>query len=342
MAPVAKHVIGALTLVGSITLIGHLRLRAIEARIGRAPTARIGVVQGDLDPSRKETRDPVAIYRGASLELLRREPELDLLIWPEEAIYYPVRSSSAAAFLREKVWRGPGGVDNGHLEVPLLIGMLLAHDPDPETQHDRRTAIPLTNSAILTTRSGRIVGRYDKRQLVPIGEVSIVPRWLRSKSGDTPEQEYVAGTGDTTLTFGTHRLGISICYEDILHQQFRAAVVQSDPDLLVNLTADNWFQHSPGSGLHLTLAQLRAIEHRKFLLRATETGTTSLISPTGRVTWSLPVDRRSSGIVTTHWLHGTTVYGRIGDWPWCLAVGLLVWTLFARPRTVSHPTRGQT
>jgi apolipoprotein N-acyltransferase len=324
---VERHLLAMGALVGAITGFGNLRTRALDKRVELAPQARIGVVQGNLNPSHQESRDAIATYRDASLDLLRREPGLALLVWPEEAIYFPVSDSRAPGLLHDAVWRGMGGAATTKLSVPLLVGILLSHDAKAE----------LSNSAILLSAAGRVMGRYDKRQLMPLGEYSLVPQWLRWKQRSGLEPHYVAGTSDTALQLGNYRLGISICYEDILHASFRNAVAESKPDLLVNLTADNWFKDSPGPSLHLTLAQLRAVEHRRFLLRATETGATSLVSPTGRLMWRLPEDSPASGAVTVHWLNTTTVYERIGDWPWYLVSFGFVFGLMARQVAIRNP-----
>jgi apolipoprotein N-acyltransferase len=174
---------------------------------------------------------------------------------------------------------------------------------------------------------------------MPFGESSVVPQFLRDQS--KVREEYLAGSSDSALLLGSHRLGLSICYEDILHRQFRSAVTTSNPDLLVNLTSDSWFPRTAGPGLHLNLARLRAIEHRRFLLRSTTTGATSLISPTGEVIWSLPSDRASSGVAAVRWLRGLTIYERFGDWPWLLALPMLLVLCGFNRRRPESPIAGR-
>jgi apolipoprotein N-acyltransferase len=296
----ALCIAGAMALIVGVTLFGKLRMNAVEQLVEQAPTARLGIVQGNLNPSRSETRNPVPVYRDATLELLAREPSLDLLIWPEEAIYFAVPELGVESFLRDSI---------SHQTSATIDA--------PSGVRDRSHPVEQSNSAVLVGGHGQILGMYSKRQLMPVGEYAVLPQWRANESRST---RYVPGPSDNALPLGSHRLGLSICYEDILHSAFRRAVAESTPDLLVNLTSDGWFQNSPGSGLHLTLAQLRAVEHRRFFVRATETGTTSVISPTGRILWSLPLDRRASGAFTIHWLRPTTYYERLGDWPWSAAV----------------------
>src|SRR5262249_4191904 len=94
------------------------------------------------------------------------------------------------------------------------------------------------------------------------------------------------------------------------------------PELLVNLSSDIWFAGSSGPKLHLAMARLRAVEHRKYLLQATTGGVSALIGPTGRMEWNLTEGRTASGVVSVHWLDRSTPYQRWGDAPWLLAVAL--------------------
>lgn len=313
----------ALTTLGAVSLCGWQQLRSIGQQVRSAELARIGVVQGNLGPARLETRDPIRIYRQASAELLRREPNLDLVVWPETAIYFRTPVSRLRSFIRDDVWRAsrPGEED---LTVPVLMGMSLKQDdqrcesgPCPDGR-----VVPLSNSAVLVSRRGQLLGSYDKRTLMPFGESSLVPRFLRDET--KVREEFRPGNSDAALILGPHRLGLSICYEDILQRTFRAAVLASKPNLLINLTSDSWFRKSAASGLHLNLARLRAVEHRRYLLRATTTGVTSLVAPTGQIVWALPPDSVASGVVSVPLLHGSTVYQRFGDWPWFSVVAVQV------------------
>ncbi len=311
------------SILGAVTAFGHTRVRDIDARGALAPEARIGVVQGNLGPARRETRDPVSVYRAASLELLRREPNLDLFVWPETAIYFPISEKKLSSFFRDRVRHGADPRE-GDFSAPLLTGLSLAHDPAPcPSKFCAATGVTkFTNSAVLATKTGRIAGQYDKRSLVPIGESSFLPRWLAPQ--EPSSTAFSSGSDDSSIALAEHRLAVSICYEDILHGRFRDAVNHANPDLLINLTSDSWFRGSPASRLHLALARLRAVEHRRFLLRATTTGTTSLVAPTGRVVWSLPLDQLASGVVSVHWLHSNTLYEQVGDCPYYLAALALV------------------
>ena len=90
--------------------------------------------------------------------------------------------------------------------------------------------------------------------------------------------------------------------------------------------------------MHFALARLRAIEHRRWLVRATNSGISALVDPTGAVVARTGVLERASLRGTVHAMDGTTIYGTLGDWPGWLALlaaagVLLVKAPAARTRT---------
>src|SRR5947207_13300735 len=64
-----------------------------------------------------------------------------------------------------------------------------------------------------------------------------------------------------------HPVSVLICYEDILPAFTNAAVKHAKPELLVNMTNDAWFGDTSEPWEHLALAELRSVEHRRYLVR---------------------------------------------------------------------------
>ncbi|HVR21402.1 MAG TPA: hypothetical protein VMS65_16930, partial [Polyangiaceae bacterium] len=154
----------SLLVLGLVTGVGKWRIAAIDAWVARAATARLGVVQGNLGPRGDGRRDPAAAYRKLSLELLEREPRLDLLVWPETAISYPTRSERLPEFFRNGIFRDRRqAVSTKRIDVPLVAGMVVS-------RKGQQGGAELTNSAVLADESGRMLGVYDKQALVPLGE----------------------------------------------------------------------------------------------------------------------------------------------------------------------------
>lgn len=238
-------------------------------------------------------------------------------------------------FLREYVLKAP---ESGRkINTPVLLGLNLLTEYDGSRGPPSPAASPTrTNTALFVDPSARVLGRYDKQRLFPLTETSVLPNWASRALGREPTPELAKTRPFLTAgeafqrpieMFG-HRVLVTICYEEAFHRDVWELGRLLTPDLLITLSSDSWFGDSDASSLHLMLARLRAVEHRKYFLRATTTGDTVLIAPTGEIEWRLPPRQYSAGTVQAHWMSGKTWYSRIGDGPWRLAavvfVGMLV------------------
>jgi len=102
--------------------------------------------------------------------------------------------------------------------------------------------------------------------------------------------------------------------------------VLNGANLLVNLSNDGWFGRSAAPAQHLEMARVRAVEHRRWLLRDTNNGYTASVDPYGRIVARLPADVRGVLDAPYAFRTDTTIYTRWGDWlPWiCALVSLFV------------------
>jgi apolipoprotein N-acyltransferase len=83
------------------------------------------------------------------------------------------------------------------------------------------------------------------------------------------------------------RIASSICFEALFPGFNRKELLQG-ADLLVNLSNDGWFGHSNVPYMHLQAARWRALEARRWLVRASDSGISAIISPLGEVVTSIP------------------------------------------------------
>jgi apolipoprotein N-acyltransferase len=119
----------------------------------------------------------------------------------------------------------------------------------------------------------------------------------------------------------------------------RRFVSQKKANLLVNLTNDAWYGRTVAPWQHARLAQWRAIETRRNLVRVTNTGLTTVINPRGEILETLPIF--SPGVLKreVELMEGETLYVRFGDWfAWlatlaALAILLLCWRKLSDPPT---------
>lgn len=327
--PLSLQRIGApLGAVAALGAWGAWRIALVDAEVSRATPFSIGIVQGNVGLAEKRHadrfEDNVGRYRRLSLAL---SPTPDLIVWPETVVEWglprdvdPPRDLDAF----------PGA------PAPLLFGAI---------SWSRRKGDPVWyNSAFLRGTDGSLRGAYDKIVLMPFGEfipfASVWP-WLKSLSPATGDFAAGSGPGILEVARGA-RIGPLICYEDLLSGHVRATV-DAGATLLATLANDAWFGNTPALRQHEMLASWRAVENRRYLVRATNTGLTSVIDPVGRTAASLPVEEEAGVVVETRLLDGTTPYRRIGDlfaWATVLATAWLARANGARPGYPPNAAQG--
>ncbi len=294
-----------------VLVFGAVRVPQVQARIARAPKLRVGIVQANLGAwqKREDPKEGRRRHIEQSLQL-ERGVRPDLLIWPETALQSPVSaaSTSLAPYLEP-------------LRTPLLVGAV-AHRSERGRGH-------LYNSAFLVDAQGRVLGRADKIELVPFGEyIPLGDRFPALYDLSRGSGQLSPGGGLHALPLGESRIGALICYEDILSRHVRRLVAAVDPHLLVDITNDAWFGRSHAPEQHLALSTLRAIEHRRYLARASNSGPSAVVDPLGRVVTEAPLFERRNLHAEVALMRGRTPFAHTGDLVGPLA--LLVCVL-ARP-----------
>jgi apolipoprotein N-acyltransferase len=188
----------------------------------------------------------------------------------------------------------------------------------------------LFNSAVLVSPDGDVKGRYDKVHLVPFGEYLPFPSLFAFAGGLTKEVgEFTHGASRAPLDAGSERLGIFICYESIFPDEVRQ-FAQQGAQVLVNISNDGWYGDSGAWKQHLQQTRMRAIENRRWLLSATNTGLTAAIDPWGRVVAQVPRKEPTTLLAPYALVSSTTLYTRHGDWFAFLCAIISVGVLVAR------------
>ena len=310
----------AAALVAAVVLAyGAVRIHEVDAASAAAPALRVGLVQANLSPLEKRTLSVVTHERHlAQTRELLAEGDLDLVVWPETAYVRGLRLPLPIA----------GRPIVGDLTVPLLFGASSVRE-----ENGRRSK---GNAALLIGTDGMIRDAYQKNLLIPLAEylplASIVPGVRRF----LPEVDDFDAAADTpALHLGPWRIATPICYEAVRPDFVRRMVVAAEPHLLVTLANDAWFGDSQEPWLHLELARLRAVEQRRWLVRATNSGISAIVDPAGRIVARTGVLTRENLRGVVHPLDGTTLYARAGDWPAWLAV-IVMGTAIARRRPPSE------
>lgn len=244
---------------------------------------------------------------------------VDLMLWPEASI--TLYEHQAGAYLERWGERGRAAGTTLVLGLPGVEALPAVGDEPAYTFSNRAIAV------------GAGSGRYRKRRLVPFGEYVPLEGLLRGLISffDLPMSHASPGPdAQPLLQVGAERAAMAICYEVAY-----PALVQSDmpADVLLTISNDAWFGRSTGPEQHRQLAQLRALELGRWLLRATNTGYTVIVDHRGRVTQTLP--RFEAGVLTGPYQlrQGLTPFARVGHGPVLLAIVLaLVLVVFLRAR----------
>ncbi len=299
---------------------GAIRIPAVDATTAAAPKGRVGLVQANmsLEGKRLDPGEGLRRHLRITRELTDHGP-LDLVVWSETSVVRPLEEQDLSAAVRSRFAASLGG--------PVLFGAVLMKRVD-----DARRYV-FYNSALLSDEQGQVVGRFDKQKLVlfsewmPFGEeLPILYEWS-PKSG-----RFVPGKRFDPLSVAGHQIATSICYEDIVPSFVNRIVNNGDPDLIANLTNDAWFGDTTEPWIHLALATMRAVEHRRYFVRSTNSGVSAIIDPVGRVVKHTGTFREEALTADVAWLHARTVYEVLGDIPWWLLSVVAFGLSFSRGR----------
>jgi len=321
----------AMQIAGAVSLPGRCRLQVIgtalavlaavlgygewQLRHWSEPSAegfRVALVQGNVPDEWRYSlgRLPETMRRLRDLTRQTTSFAPDLVIWPENAVSVSVADN-------DRLFSGLAG--QLRPGARLLVGA-----PRAERGGNSRTL--LHNSAYLLNASGSPVEVYDKLRLTPFGEA--LPVMIRELMGDASSAEgsYSPGKRFTLFDVAGHRFATVICYEAIYAEIVRP-FVRAGAEFLVNISNDGWFGAQPSLEQHFDAVLLRAVESRRFLLRATNAGITAVIDPRGAIIAEAPRAQTSVLAATIHPSQAQTIYTRVGDtfgWLCLIAAGIFV------------------
>ena len=151
---------------------------------------------------------------------------------------------------------------------------------------------------------------YDKNILLPYAETAPFGSFL----GDfyTAPAAFLQGDTPPAARTDAGTAGLSICFEAVYPGHI-ARSVRDGARFLVNISNDGWFGRTSEPVLHLRQSSLRAVENRRYLVRAANNGFSAIISPDGSI--------KRTGLFATECLSGEilplsnrTIYSIAGDW----------------------------
>jgi len=245
---------------------GAIRLALTPAPADEVPKI-VRIVQPAVPQHEKWDRALRPQHLGRLQELSRTvKPVPPLIIWPETA--FAGLLDREGDRLRQTAW-----------ETLPFDGWLITGVPRFDSQ--RR----LFNSAALIRSEGQVEALYDKRRLVPFGEYVPFRNLFPFADALVGPIDFSPGAENRLVAVpGYGRLQLLICYETLFPGVGRGAggPQGTRPDILVNLTNDAWFGHTPGPWQHLAQARMRAVEEGLTMIRVANTGISAGFDPLGR------------------------------------------------------------
>jgi len=308
-------------------IYGLVRFNQVTAQMNRAAKLTVAAVQANIEIDMKWDPKQMNANLEAHTKLTRETSDVQLILWPESAI---------EEWLPENLQALPAKfVDSLRLKDAYFIFGTRSYRGNLKGPD-----VKAFNTAFLTDSRGVVLGRYHKQVLLAFGEYIPFSGLLGLLPGVPSVEGFTAGDGPRTLDLrGGEKIAPLICYEDLMPELSRRFVREKKANLLVNLTNDAWYGRTVAPWQHARLAQWRAIETRRSLLRVTNTGVTSFINAKGEIVEALPIF--TPGVLKTQMeiLEGETLYVRFGDWfAWgiTLIVVAIVLSHFSRRRLDRH------
>jgi len=292
-----------------------IRHQQVMDEIDDAKMVRVGIVQGNIPQEMKWSKDRVqrtlGEYHQKSLSLLGGE-DLSFMVWPETAVPFYPKYHSAAGKLRKFIREN---------RISLITGSPWF---EPAAGKDVKNG-SYYNAAILFEPSGKIADTYFKSHLVPFGEYVPLAKYLFFiKPLVEAVGRFSPGEIEHPLSCKGAEVGVLICFESIFPEISRKWV-KKGANVLANLTNDAWYGFSSAPHHSLAMTVFRAIETRRSIIRAANTGFSGFIDPLGRLAHKSSLFQSWAKSEDVVLFNGETMYVRYGYLfgPFCFMVGMI-------------------
>ncbi len=306
----------SLALVVAASLYGDLRTSRAVAE-NEEEHVMASVVQGNLDLGSRW--DPSYYGRNlqAYLALTRQTVEAAeprLVVWPENAMTFFVAD--------EPAYRRTISTVTEPANVELLAGAPRVRGRNPAKYF---------NSAFVLSPQGEIRAYYDKEHLLPFSEYMPLRSFDLIQRSFGKVREFTAGDSIDPLPTVAGMAGVVICNE-VMFPRIVSERVRVGADYIVNLANDSWIQDQEFAEHQFSIARLRAIENRRFLVRASTSGPSAVVDASGAIVAAAPPLSEATISARIAPLSTRSFYARFGDlfaficlaWVALSAVGTMV------------------
>ena len=302
------------------------------------------IVQQNTDPWEEEYRltNTQEIQRVLDVAKPYLNEKTNLVITPESAIAHTIDMEALRnrTFMEgDSRFEGFSLLDSVTVVYPNLnfvLGLSTVSISDHKTSPVAQECNPgqfmeFFNTAGFYNKNG-LVSHYHKSRLVPGVEKMPFPKifgFLEKAIIELGGSNSSLGkdTAQRTFAFDVNgremRIGTAICYESV-YGELVAKFVRDGANILAVITNDSWWDDSPGHRQHFEMSRLRAIETRRYVLRAANGGFSGVIDPLGRVLAKTKYNERTAIQTIVSAQSGETFYVKHGDYLARIAVVLTV------------------
>lgn len=277
-----KYVLSILIILILTYGYGIIRLNTIEP----VSTITAGAIQPCLVPEIKDNpkfyENNFNLYLKQSYRIAKSNKSIDLILWPETAL------------------RSPLSRDIGRLERLIQFanefntGLLVGNEDYYYKFKDGKRELILHNGAYFIFKDKESSSLYYKKHLVPFGEfiplrdkLFFVKKYTDQLMDFTPGKKFKV----FSMKNGKIRPSVLICYE-IIFPEGVSRYVKNGSNVLCNLTNNIWYGHSAGPLQDVAFTVFRAVETKTPVVRSANNGVSIIVSGTGVIQTSLPIDER--------------------------------------------------
>lgn len=308
-ATAGRRLTAALLVFGINFAVGSGLFLLDEAAAKERETVTVSAAQGNISTAVKWSGEAMAETLQVYVNLTREAAAqgAKLVVWPESTIPYTLSRYPWMVEYLEAL-----AAENN---VTLLVGCFTASSEG------------MMNSIVTVTPNGVAEDNvYSKRHLVPFGEYlpmaglvcAICPPLAELQMAEGGD--LAAGKNAAVNSAAGVRVGPLICFDSI-YESLTLDSVWQGAEVLAISTNDSWFSDSAALRQHHGQAVLRAVETRRSVIRAANTGISSVITPRGTVLGELAPLTQGQITAEVECNSNLTLYARLGN--------LLIWLCMA-------------
>ena len=310
---IPAYIAGLLTLI--LLLWGHSEIKR-ENSIINEKTVTLSLIQQNSDPRKTDYEESFEVLKNLTDSAVK-EADTDLVVWSETAYVPNIRRWGSM----ERDYNSLTSLTHRFLEYQKKAGIYLVtgnDDYEITTSENGDISRSEYNASVFFTSDGERAGTYRKIKLVPFTEYFPYKKelpWLYDILINMDVNLWEPGKVRTVFRHPEFSFSTPICFEDIFPDYVRG-FVERGCDIIINISNDYWSLTETEGMQHFINSLFRAVENRRYVVRATASGLTGVIDRKGEIIQTAPfyVQYYLNAEIPLEKTGKTTLYTKFGDW----------------------------